>query len=196
MKIQDALKPTGKASPKGCMWYIEKVPESDYQYRCIYQDGDELHDEGKTIDIHHMLRDDWQPYHDKKEIRPEKAGELWRHTCSGLHLHTDEGPAQQLCLVGWNGPEREAINNAVHGSGWTRIHPHVEDENIPSKECCDSQDELYKDENVERIEIENVICKEEGACVFTIPETTFTTYLEDFANKPITMILEIPKEPK
>ena len=34
--------------------------------------------ESMSMDIGHFFKDDWQPYPTKKEIRPERVGELWQ----------------------------------------------------------------------------------------------------------------------
>lgn len=138
MNIQEALKETGKATYDGASAHL--------QWRnCDLWWVD--NDTGKWLEkaSHKDLFEFWFiPYHDKKEIRPEKAGELWEHHKFGIacillknskligtwvHEHGNTNPVS--CI--------STSSDIIHNqNGWTRLYPPVEDENM------------------ERIEFENV----------------------------------------
>ena len=72
MKIQDALKETGKV-------YLSS--ESEYY---AMEGGDSLNwiskrtkDVDSNVPYVLIVSDQWHPYHEEKEIRPYAAGELW-----------------------------------------------------------------------------------------------------------------------
>lgn len=180
MNIQDALKETGKAINKAEFGGFYAMP-NEVGILCLYNRKTNIIDGG--VSLRSTLLTDWQPYHEKPEIRPKEAGELWKHEPGGLHLHTDDGPAQQLCMVGWNGPERHAIDTAIHGqNGWTRICPSV------------------PDESVERIEFDNIewalseCWQKRPMPHIAMCGKDWGTIRDVIANKPpMKMVLEIPK---
>jgi hypothetical protein len=177
MLIQEALKETGLATVGGAenSWHIHWNSLDSCFYR-TYENGKI---ERYKVGMKALGRDDWQPYHEAKEIRPEKAGELWER--KGIHyaigyLKCRDGIYQtQYGLHRFDCNDYKPVdNNMIHGkNGWTRLFPKPEND------------------SVERIEIEGVVCKEDSDCVYTV-ETTFTSH-KDLVNKPMKMIL-IPKE--
>lgn len=173
MNILKALKETGKAvrvggvdsyaSLKMFSLSSPKVLGGERLYWYTIKTGEE----NSPVQLEAILEDDWQPYHDKPVIRPEKAGELWRHDETGGYFHTDCSTQDaSLVLIGYKGVSRNA--EIVHGTHWIRLCPSVEDE------------------NVERIEFEDVNCLS-----FYCGDTSVSNPLRD---KPrAKMIIEIPK---
>lgn len=132
MNIQDALKETGKAH-RG---------SGDKVY--VYEDRGILkHNETKEpVVLNFIICDDWLPYHEEKQIRPENEGELWRHHVSGLYCCTENGDGihkNQLIIVGYSGPKpiSQGYENMIHGQCWTRLYPPVEDESVEKIEVED-----------------------------------------------------------
>ncbi len=181
MLIQDALKETGKAKRKswndGAYVYVKDD--------LIYLKGVGNYDKPYCSSV--VLDDSWQIYQDEKEIRPEKAGELWQYNGNELYAaeyHHTKLKDTELVIVGDNGICGQ-IEGMVHSkNGWTRLYPHVE-------------------KDVERIEIEGVKWYkgeliEDGRYgeLVTYPETSLGYHEElKFIDKPpMKMILEIPKE--
>ena len=115
----------------------------------------------------------WQPYHEVKEIRPEKAGELWENG-DGKYYHTHDVEGD-LYLVGMY--EAVKVEGAIT-SGMTRLYPPVE--------------------NVERIEIESVkfaSLPDSKHFAYPMVSNGGTYNWKDLPYKPaMKMILEIPKE--
>jgi hypothetical protein len=144
-----------------------------------YKETHELH---KPVCLAAILGDYWLPYHEEKEIRPEKAGELWD---SGKEKYiTFSNGRNDLRMFGQSGGEyvfEEFFCSPIHDKGWTRLYPPVEDE------------------SVERIEIEGV----EWATAMNINGNTFAPStsrhwpfpFKDLVTKPqMKMILEIPRK--
>ena len=177
MNIQDALKETGKAAMGG--WDTD---------RYVFVGGGQLCNvEGHKFANACILKDDWQPYHEEKEIRPEKEGELWKNNvninwfirragssrCKGFQAVSEQGVCFDIKGL-----------DMVHGEGWTRLFPPVE-------------------EDVERIEIEGVKWKKadhgkhgEGV-IPEFPSMEEVRKIEALTSKPpMKMILEIPREEK
>lgn len=123
MKIQEALRKNGKA---------QREISSD---RAAYGEVVESYlvwDNGDHIGYDGLIADDWQPYHEVKEIRPENAGELWEEISDiSKYYHTDFrgtlGINFRLAMIG---DFRVEIENVIHGKGWMRRFPHVEDDSI------------------------------------------------------------------
>lgn len=116
---------------------------------------------------------------ESKEIRPEKAGELWQQGDGeggeDYHYYFTFEKSGMLKFRSERVHEISDWPGMIHGkNGWTRLYPPVEDD------------------SVEIIEFEGVVCKEDSECVYTI-ETTFTTP-QDLANKPMKMTLEFKKD--
>lgn len=106
-------------------------------YAAVRKDGvlcwyDKDGTERVPVALHVAFRQDWQPYPEVKEIRPEKAGELWRYT--------GQFPTNYLMISGRAGyrlvPDQQKLSfidcalrkDIAHGkNGWTRIWPIVEE---------------------------------------------------------------------
>lgn len=132
MRIQYALKETGKAR--------KEDNEAEYAYLILTENSDR-HDlvwyekgmPSENVHYEDFLGDDWQPYHEIKEIRPEKAGELWKDDNRELYFITKENDVNYFQTI--NGLQKYTLNtdvtwdrfqNIVHNeNGWTREYPHV-----------------------------------------------------------------------
>lgn len=137
MKIKEALKGNGKAIRKGLDWFIEECQNGEYCYRIAdLSTGGVL---GYEISIHHILADDWQPYHEVKEIRPENAGELWKFNQYSWFTYFDKNEQNEEVLMGiCNDGDISQIDkndkvyksiNPIHGKdGWKRLFPKPEDD--------------------------------------------------------------------
>ena len=142
MNIQDALKETGAAIIEGLEGWIH-WNSLDSCFYMNFNHGDIRKYSLSKADIE---EDNWLPYHEEKEIRPEKAGELWRYNSgvNTLHYHTDSSVVKgesrfKIILYGFSGEVSNDPDHIIHHkNGWTRLFPPVEDE------------------SVERIEIEGV----------------------------------------
>ena len=191
MEIKKALEATGKASKgdneahvelinsingvKELMWVCEGVDEAELGY---VQYGD-------------IITDDWRPYHDKKEIRPE-IGDIWEIEdgssgfIHGSFQYADERDFEDMYITFTTGFKNSIKIPMVHGeNGWKRIHPPVEDDSI------------------ERVVIENcAFLKHEGKNITVVfPTSTGGQFnngsFEKYTGKkPMEMILKIPKEEK
>lgn len=132
MKIQDALKVTGKANHlRVCGAHAEVkfrdgVQSLVWVYHELPQVADEA-DELVAFGIQHS--DEWGPYHEKKEIRPEGAGELWAHLIGNTYRYYFHTEYDNGRLIFGSTIAYAYVNDAVHGKdGWQRIYPPVEGE--------------------------------------------------------------------
>ena len=126
MDIKKALEPTGKA-----------YRESDPVFHVALDDSGALmiyKNEGNKLIgpemLSYVLGNDYLPYHDKKEIRPEKAGELWEF---GRNLFFIIQQNQTLFLMSAFGTRSECSTRTdiIHNQdGWKRLRPVVEEEDI------------------------------------------------------------------
>lgn len=125
MNILEALEPTGKAVRKHHQNYFIELKgrelfDNDNQH--IYLSPESFH------------ADDWRPYHEKPEIRPGKAGELWVYSgeerYSARYYHTKLSTEKEVVVVGDNGICGQ-IEGMIHNqNGWERLRPSVPDENV------------------------------------------------------------------
>lgn len=135
MNIQDALKETGKVKRKGWgrnewLAITDLSSSGDIQFFFYVK---EISVHGERYSQTNILDNEWQPYHDKKEIRPENAGELWEHDETEGYFHTDYSTQDaQLVMIGYKGVSRDA--EITHGDHWTRLHPPVEDDSVEKVE--------------------------------------------------------------
>lgn len=118
MKIRDALKETGKAELGGEA-YAAKGSDENILYYYNKKTNKQMHPVGYKI----ILNNDWQPYHEVKEIRPENAGELWKHE-DGYYAHTEKSHGV-LHFVYFGLTKR--IED-VDITNWTRCFPEVEED--------------------------------------------------------------------
>ena len=177
MNIQEAREKTGKA----------RRPHWEHK-KFVYLVGDDFHvdtgdgQSGFVYSDKAILGDDWQPYYEVKEIRPEKAGELWQAGNDSFFFTVNSDK-----IAGDNGDTYEIKDyEMIHGKhGWIRLYPPVEDD------------------SVERIEFNNVDWDLSG-CWQTKP-MPFVSYdggskdwgdiRDAVINQPkMKMILEIPKD--
>jgi hypothetical protein len=134
----------------------------------------------RELYVSELLSNDWLPYPEEKEIRPEKAGELWRHDATTDYFHTDNAydGGGSLALVGYMGV-RSVDASIVHGKHWTRLCPPVEDESV----------------SVRKVIIEDVEFRDVNGATVVWNSGSYDVGLLDklFCSK---MILEIPKDSK
>lgn len=130
MKVQDALKPTGKAIDKRNRdAYIEVRFECGANY-LIWVNNKTGEYEGRLSYEAHFI-EDWQPYHEEKEIRPEEPGETWEEKTRCLKYFTFSNAVLGLAVIDERGVIIDITENMVHGkNGFTRIEPPVEDDSI------------------------------------------------------------------
>ena len=79
MNIKDALRPTGKANYDDEKAYAMRDGDDLYWYK----EAGDARGQICNVSFNDHFRDDWFPYYDKPVIRPEKAGELWKHEKKG-----------------------------------------------------------------------------------------------------------------
>jgi len=125
MNIKEALDPTGKAICEEYPRYYARWEGTNLQLFLKEKDvyiGLLAHDK--------ILSDDWQPYHEEKEIVPQASGEVWSH--GGIKYFTVKGVEDRLRLR----PERDSLcslimDNVIHGKhGCKRLYPPVEDDSV------------------------------------------------------------------
>ena len=184
MKVQDALKPTGKAIDKRNKdAHIEVRFEYGANY-LIWVNNKTGEYEGRLSYEAHFI-EDWQPYHEVKEIRPEKAGELWqKNVDSFVYLIAEERINKLTAIPSLVDLLSFSIEkhgkDIIHGKGWTRLYPPVEDD------------------SVERIEIEGVVWQDSDSSEAITPRGAGLKDIikkHDLQNKPpMKMILVMQKE--
>lgn len=202
MNIQDALKETGKAEDEnnpcnGKTGYVGWFEGQLYWFDKV------THTRRHTLSHEEIAKGIYEPYHDKKEIRPEKAGELWIFVDEGGEVPfftTEAGPAfpvnNHLVIRNRSGLSIEieamSLGKIIHNqNGWTLLYS-------PDKEVMKRLKEV-EDENVERIEIEDMYWLYTNG--YTIPvdnrriEGTKKFDWKSLSDKSSgKMILEFPKE--
>lgn len=94
MYIQDALKETGKIQHSNLEHIYAKEDEWGVLHWYSLNDTSPV-----LVKLSDILSDNWKPYPDKKEIRPEREGELWTSP-NGTFWHTEEDGEGDLVLVG------------------------------------------------------------------------------------------------
>ena len=177
MNIQDALKETGKAEDDTLelfyiawrhdttpseLWYFRKSDNSPY---------DELSHEA-------IFKEYYQSYYEVKEIRPEKAGELWQYNnlfewCTVRK----NGVIEMICAQGKDIETIDKMNLTIHNkNGWKLIYS-------PDKEVMAKIN--GEDENIERVVVK-IASWYNGRYTFD------SSYRKDLVGKAC--ILEIPKD--
>ena len=179
MLIQDALKPTGKAVLSGSDDFAQ---EHDDELMWCRIAGDAI---GilACVGWKDVAMNDWQPYHEEKEIKPEKAGELWEHKSHGKCFIVEDGSSLAAQTI--RGCQRFTIGSdhswddfkdiRHNKTGWTRLYPSVEDE------------------SVDRIEIEGVSWRYSHGIYFPVADTDIE-FSELKEKGRMKMILVIPKD--
>ena len=130
MKIQEALKPTGKATYQGQTdVYVEIRFDNGANYLVWVNtedneiDGRVAGEEGGRVAYEMHFKDNWQPYHEVKEIRPEKAGEVWWHEGRDLKILIFSNAMLSLSAIDETGAICD-IERIIHGyNGFTRVDP-------------------------------------------------------------------------
>lgn len=125
MLIKDALKPTGKAW-REMDYYAQR--DACGILKWVSKAGDYI----STVALESIMADDWQPFPEEKEIRPEYTGELWkiknsvwvafrRESSCLKFMHTITGGEVDFC-------DWYLKNEVIHGkNGWERVFPNVEE---------------------------------------------------------------------
>ena len=125
MDILEALKPTGKANYDKEFAYAMLKGDDLFWYKS----SDDTAGAICHVGFQDILRDDWQPYHEKPEIKPEKAGEVWQDE-DGEYWSTYKNKISGLHVSCWNG-NRSIPRDMIHGqNGWTRSYPPLPDESV------------------------------------------------------------------
>jgi hypothetical protein len=136
MNITKALEPTGKATRQG--WkkntYIAINDSSRTGIQQFFLYTILIGTDGERYGSIDVLDNDWQPYYEVKEIRPEKSGELWIHEKGGsFYVHSadyNEVPSGTTTTNHFGTIEKLPRSTVHSQDGWTRLYPPVEDENI------------------------------------------------------------------
>lgn len=131
MKVQKALNETGKAE-LGLECYASVGSDGLILYYYDKKTSKQSHPVGyKTL-----LSNNWQPYHEEEEIRPENEDEAWLSKDTGVWI-THRNANLEIVLISSHslGSIRLCDTGAIHNkNGWTRIEPPVEDKSIERKE--------------------------------------------------------------
>ncbi len=182
MKIDYALISTGKAHrPTDIRSYV-MVDENDV----LFWYGTTKNNKGAQVMLSEILGEVWQPYHEVKEIRPEKAGELWEREGLFFVIVRDTSN-NNLMIRCCEDDYLWSINNhsftpMIHNkNGWKRLFPEPEDD------------------SVERIEFSEVEWSKDKAILgFIYPSLNVKGNNGGLWNlldrPPMKMILEIPKD--
>lgn len=173
MEAQDALTETGKV----------KLTKGSEDYAYLERGVLYWHNNGDPEVVKlDLIGLQWQPYHDKLEIRPKEEGELWlydgKELYSAKYHHTKLNDDNEVIVVGDNGICGQ-IEGMIHGqNGWIRICPSV------------------PDENVERIVIEGIKWVKHSCETSNLSYPTWPNNIAPMGifNGSMKMILEIPKE--
>ncbi len=185
MLIQDVVSKDKKAQLDGRTAFIDQFGILRWE------------DEGTLVMLVDSACDGWRAY--PKEIRPEEGGEVWsdgaikwitsKFRGSNLKFMSSTGD-QEWRMFGCLGWHDTIIHNK---NGWKRLFPPVESD---KKECAFEHaclDEA-EDDNVERIEIENVIWGH-LASGHVYPKINNIYDLSLPGRPPMKMILEYKKGP-
>lgn len=134
MNIQEALKPTGKAVyPDQTDVYVEVRFNNGANYLVWVNtednelDGRVAGEEGGKVAYEMHFKDNWQPYHEVKEIIPEEPGETWYHEARALKMFTFSNAILGISIMDQTGALM-GIDGLIHGkNGFTRIEPPVKE---------------------------------------------------------------------
>ena len=146
----------------------------------------ETNKENYPVSIADIGRDEWQPYFEVKEIRPERAGELWQYgnLFEWCTVRKNE-VLEMICARGKDIETVDKMNLTIHGKNdWKLLYS-------PDKEVMDRIKEL-EDENVERIEIEGIRWyQNRDKCIVPEIDNNIADSLLD--RPPMKMILELQR---
>lgn len=116
--IQDAIKETGKIQHSN----LENIYAKEDEWGVLHWYS--INDTSPVlVKLSDILSDNWQPYPNKKEIRPERAGELWGNK-SGNYGHTFKHPSGKIYFTD-NEDTRytKELIHVIHGlNGWKLIY--------------------------------------------------------------------------
>ena len=146
MNIQDALKGAGESEGKILNIQMDRVAQPD-QFGIL-----RWLDKGILVMVIDIIEGDWQPYHEVKEIRPEKAGELWKKNIDNFVYMTIEQRINELMAVPsvfelLSFSVEEHGKEMIHGkNGWTRLIPDPEEllESFVVRQGGNSTDQLSR----------------------------------------------------
>ena len=127
MNIQEALKPTGKVYVLGGTNYAEVNNSNELVWYSMGTKEREC-----TVSFYCIIGSVWLPYHEIKEIRPEKEEETWLDENTGLCYLTFYNGTNEIGLRrGMDGSTDVSNEFVIHNrNGWTRLYPKVEDDSI------------------------------------------------------------------
>ena len=133
MDIKSALEPTGKAvQNNNSMYYLAWRGGDLFHYEIGVKNGEAL----RRLSVKELFNNDWQPYREKPEIRPEKAGELWEYEGSKTFIYRNRSDGLLHVIRDQGGTNPVSYSNMIHGqNGWTRLYPPVPDENVEDIFC-------------------------------------------------------------
>lgn len=111
----------------------------DGLYAAVRADGvlcwyDKNGNERCPVALHVAFRQDWVPCPEDKEIRPEKAGELWESQTGSKYFTVYQDEQRDILKARCEYDESWESNGGtmsgmIHNkNGWTRLLPHVEDD--------------------------------------------------------------------
>jgi hypothetical protein len=123
MNIREALEETGKATRKD--WTVRK-----YIFQAgAYFEVENINGERESYSAVILVDNNWQPYHEVKEIRPGRAGELWdKEGCKYITFGNGKSDLRIFNQAGGEYELSEFIpDGLIHNKyGWTRLYPPVE----------------------------------------------------------------------
>ena len=178
MLIQEALKQAGESEGKILNVQMNRVAQPD-QFGIL-----RWLDEGTLVMVIDITEGEWQPYHEVKEIRPEKAGELWEHKDGIFAIAM--GRDGRLGRV-WVNQKPSFANPDNMLSVYTQ----------PMKEVIHGKDSYKRlfppieDDSVERMVFENVTFRNKNGCIVAMNECGAMIGVLD--SPPMKMTLEKPK---
>ncbi len=179
MKIKEACENKG-ALPELTNMYCLIVWHTDKKIVPCWYDAKTDHFL-RHVSGEEAIRTDWQVFTRVKEIRPENAGEFWRHENGGTfytHAKSYNVDSEIATTNRFGAIEDLPRDDKTHNKGgWTRLYPPVEDD------------------SVERVEIEGVYWEQHDYCTPFSNDTNIAFgSFSSFIGKPrMKMILEIPK---
>ena len=126
MRIDEALQKTGKADATVLNSYYVKVSDAgNLVWYCK-----KTNEAYNLVRFEVMIELNWQPYYSESQIRPEKAGELWRYEESGEMVFTFLNLPTSSLLLQWEDGDIEDVEqrDVIHNqNGWTRLYPAVDE---------------------------------------------------------------------
>ena len=122
MNVLKALEPTGKV--RRAIWNDGAYIKQDGNGRFIFWSP--INKQFSPYNFPVILDNDWQPYHEKPEIRPENAGELWRGKSEAFLMTFYSFERDELCFITGNGIVHKCSSFSDY-SEWARLYPPVEE---------------------------------------------------------------------